>query len=55
MIVKLTQNAFFFTLTHYNASHDRGRKLHQSVTGKGQPITHMQREKYNYLKKLHNN
>ena len=25
-IIKLTQNAFFFTLTHYDANHDRGRK-----------------------------
>ena len=31
-IIKLTQNAFFFTLTHYNEGHDRRRKLYQSVT-----------------------
>ena len=32
IIVKLTQNAFFFTLTHYNAGHDPGRKMHRFVT-----------------------
>ena len=44
-IIKLTQNAFFFTLTHYNASHDSGRKRHQSVTGKGQPHTCKEKNK----------
>ena len=31
-IIKLAQNAFFFTLTHYNEGHDGRRKLYQSVT-----------------------
>ena len=34
-IIKFTQNAFFITLTHYNASHDHGRKRPQYVAGKG--------------------
>ena len=38
-IIKFTQNALFFTLTHYNVSHDRGRKRPQSVAGKGLPHT----------------
>ena len=44
-IIKLTQNAFLFILTHYNASHDSGRKRHQSVTGKGQPHTCKEKNK----------
>ena len=38
-IIKHTHDVFFFTLTHYTASHDRGRKRHQYVAGKGQPHT----------------
>jgi len=33
----------FITLTHYKASHDRGRKWHQFVTWKGPP--HICKEK----------
>ena len=35
MLIKHAQNAFFFTLTHYNASHHHGRKTPQYVAGKG--------------------
>ena len=38
-IIKFTQNALFFTLTHYNVSHDCGRKRPQSVARKGLPHT----------------
>ena len=38
-IIKLTQNAFVFTLIHYNVIHDRARKRPQSVAGKGLPHT----------------
>ena len=48
-IIKLTQNAFFFTLTHYNEGHDRRRKLYQSVTWIGPPNT---RKEKKLLKKL---
>ena len=53
-IIKFTQNAFVFTLIHYNASHDRGRTRHQYVTSKWP-----QREKTTiliiFLKNRHNN
>ena len=42
--IKLTQNPFFFTLTHYYLRRDRGRKRPHSVAGKGHPHTY--REKY---------
>ena len=45
ILIKRTQNSFFFTLTHYNASHDHGRKR-PVCCGKRTP-THLQREKYN--------
>ena len=48
-IIKLTQNAFFFTLTHYNTSHDCGRKMHQPVTGKGP--SHTSKDKKTTIKK----
>ena len=35
----------FFTLTHYNATHEGGRKRHQSVTGNGQPHTYKEKNK----------
>jgi len=51
-IIKHIHDVFFFTLTHYNASHDRGRKMHQSVVGKWQPHT-CKEKKYNHLKHQH--
>ena len=48
-LIKFTQNAFFITLTHYNASHEGGGKRQQSVTGNGH--THTYNEKNKTLKK----